>query len=247
LVWNNIFHRKGVEGIAFYIEKNIFPHIRLHKKDPFNQYMWMEISNINSKNIYIAILYFTPINITLYKKKNLDKKCPYNGLEQDIYSLRNNGSILLLGHFNDRTIINQDIILSNVSNPNPLWLDEDLVLTSRYKRNSKHLVNNLFGAKLFKLCSAQDLIICNGIIELSKSNHITYIHGLDNSGVDYVIPNIPMYNQIVDFDLLNDHETDFDHRPLTLTLNLVMHKSPIEEIYGSQKNLIFDKDKVDTF
>jgi hypothetical protein len=26
-----------------------------------------------------------------------------------------------------------------------------------------------------------------------------------------------------------------------------MHKSPIEDIYGSQKHLIFDKDKVDKF
>jgi hypothetical protein len=32
------------------------------------------------------------------------------------------------------------------------------------------------------------------------------IHGLDNNVVDYVISDIPVYNQIVNFDLLNDHE-----------------------------------------
>jgi hypothetical protein len=66
----------------------------------------------------------------------------YNGLEQDIYSLRNESGILLLGDFNVRTTTNQDIILSNDSNPNPLWLDEDLVLIRRYNRNSKDLVEN---------------------------------------------------------------------------------------------------------
>jgi len=71
-----------------------------------------------------------------------NKKMSYNGLEQDIYSLRNESGILLLGDFNVRTTTNQDIILSNDSNPNPLWLDEDLVLIRRYNRNSKDLVEN---------------------------------------------------------------------------------------------------------
>jgi hypothetical protein len=153
----------------------------------------------------------------------------------------------LLGDFNARTTTNQAIILSNDSNPNPLWLDEDLVLASRYKRNSEDLVENLFGTKLIKLCSSQDLIICNGLMKWPKSNQMTCIHGLGSSVIDYVIYDIPIYNQIVNFDILNDHEPDSDHRPLTLTLNFVMHKIPIEENYDNQKHLIFDKNKVDLF
>lgn len=97
--------------------------------------MWLEISNINAKNIYIAICYFAPIISTFFKKNNLDKNCPYNGLEHDIYSLINEGIILLLSDFNARTTTSQAIILSNDFNPNPIWLDEDFVLASRYKRN----------------------------------------------------------------------------------------------------------------
>jgi hypothetical protein len=37
------------------------------------------------------------------------------------------------------------------------------------------------------------------------------------------------------------------NRPLTLTLNFVIHKSPIKENYDNQKHLIFDKNKVDLF
>jgi hypothetical protein len=52
--------------------------------------------------MYISICYFAPINSTFYKKNNLDNNCPYNNLEQDIYSLENEGNILLLGDFNAR-------------------------------------------------------------------------------------------------------------------------------------------------
>jgi hypothetical protein len=63
----------------------------------------------------------------------------------------------------------------------------------------------------------------------SNSNQMTCIHGLGSSVMDYVISDIPVSNQIVNFDLLNDHEPNSDHRPLTLTLNFSMHKIPIEE------------------
>ena len=61
---------------------------------------------------------------------------------------------LLLGDFNARTTTNQIIILSNNSNPNPLWLYENLVLASKYKRNSGDLVNILFDTEVMKLCSS---------------------------------------------------------------------------------------------
>jgi hypothetical protein len=85
--WNKKSSHRGVGGIACYIKMNISPHIQLHKKDPLNQYIWMEISDINAKNIYIEICYFTPINSTFYTKNNLDKNCPYKILEQDIFAM----------------------------------------------------------------------------------------------------------------------------------------------------------------
>jgi hypothetical protein len=45
---------------------------------------------------------------------------------------------------------------------------------------------------------------------------MTCIHGLGSSVVDYVISDIPVSNQITNFDVFNDHETDFIHTPLTL-------------------------------
>ena len=54
--------------------------IRLYKKDPFNSYMWMEISNINGKNMCVwgknmcvCVCYFAPINSRFYMQHNLDK------------------------------------------------------------------------------------------------------------------------------------------------------------------------------
>jgi hypothetical protein len=74
---------------------------------------------------------------------------------------------------------------------------------------------------------------------------MTCIHGLGSSVVDYVIFDIPVSNQITTFDLLNDHEPDSDHKPLTLTLKFSMHRSTIEENSNNQRNLRFDKSKVD--
>jgi hypothetical protein len=97
------------------------------------------------------------------------------------------------------------------------------------KRRFEDLIENLFGIELVKLCSSQDLIICNGVMKWPNSNHMTCIHGLGSSVVDYVISDIPVSNQITTFDLLNDHEPDSDHKPLTLTLKFSMHRSTIEE------------------
>ena len=124
-----------------------------------------------------------------------------------------------MGDFNARTSSNQAIILSNYTNPNPLWLDEDIALASRYKRSSEDLGENLFGSELVKLCSAQDLIICNGLMKWPNSSRMTCIHGLGSSVVDYVISDIPLYNEIINFDILINHEPDSDHRPLIITLN----------------------------
>ena len=80
-----------------------------------------------------------------------------------------------------------------------------------------------------------------------KSNQMTCIHGLGSSVVDYVIFDIPVSNQIATFDLLNNHELDSDHKPLTLNLKFSVHRSTIEYNYDHQRNLCFEKSKVDIF
>ena len=72
-----------------------------------------------------------------------------------------------------------------------------------------------------------------------KSNHMTCTHGLGSSVVDYKIFDIPVSNQIVIFDLLNDLEPDIDHIPLTLTLKFSMHRSHIKEKSNLVKGLSF--------
>ncbi len=76
---------------------------------------------------------------------------------------------------------------------------------------------------------------------------MTCIHGLGSSVVDYVISDLPLYNEMINFDILNDHEPDSDHRLLLITLNFAMHRVPMENNTYNQKNLIFDKNKKDLF
>jgi hypothetical protein len=161
--------------------------------------------------------------------------------------LKNESNILLLGDFNAMTATKQTTLLSIDSNHNPLWLDEDLVLSNSYKRSYEDLIENLFGTELVKLCSSQDLIICNGVMKWPNSNQLTCIHGIGSNFIDYVISDIPISNQITTFNLLNDHEPDSDHKPLTLTLKFSMNKSTIEENSNNQRQLHFDKSKVELF
>jgi hypothetical protein len=67
---------------------------------------------------------------------------------------------------------------------------------------------------------------------------------MGSSVVYYEVQDIPIYNQIVNFNILNDHEHDSNHRPLTLTINFIMHKKPFEDNYDNQRNFIFYKIKV---
>jgi hypothetical protein len=69
------------------------------------------------------MLFFTHKLISLYKKNNLNKNGPFNGLEHDISYLRTEDTIIFLGDFNVRISNKRAIILSNISNHDPLWLD----------------------------------------------------------------------------------------------------------------------------
>ena len=48
----------------------------------------MGITYINDKKIVQIFLYFVLINANYYENNNLDKICPYNGLEHYISSFR---------------------------------------------------------------------------------------------------------------------------------------------------------------
>ena len=97
------------------------------------------INKPTQKSVIFPLLILTSIRKTIQIKN-----CPSNGLENNISILRNEGNILLMGDFNARTSSNQAILLSNLANPNPLWLDEDITLAKRYKRSSEDLGDNFF-------------------------------------------------------------------------------------------------------
>ena len=58
-IWNKRSCRRGIVGIACYIRKNISPHVRFYKKDPYNQFIWIDITKINDEKTYIVICYIS--------------------------------------------------------------------------------------------------------------------------------------------------------------------------------------------
>lgn len=137
----------------------------------------------------------------------------------------------LMGEFNAQTLSNQAIFFSNYSNRNRVWLDPYLELANRYKIILDDLGENLFGSKLVKLCSAQDIIICNGLPRRLNYIQMAFIHGLGSSVADYVIYDIPLYNKLKYFEIFNDYEPNCDHTPLIIILNISTHSDLIEENY----------------
>ena len=59
-IWNKRSYRRGIRGIACYIRKNISPHASIYETDPYNQYICIEITDINDKKKLHSNLLFPP-------------------------------------------------------------------------------------------------------------------------------------------------------------------------------------------
>ena len=62
-LWSTLNKRsscRGIGGIACYIKNNISPHARVYKNDPYNQYSWIEFTDIYDKKILHSNLLFHP-------------------------------------------------------------------------------------------------------------------------------------------------------------------------------------------
>ena len=57
----------------------------------------------------------------------------------------------------------------------------------------------------------------------------------------------PYTKKIVNFNILNNHHPDSNHKPSTLTQNFEKNIRPVKGYYNNQKRLIFDKHKSDSF
>jgi len=130
-----------------------------------------------------------------------------------------------------------------------LWLDEDGHLANRFKRKSEDIIENLFGTELLKLCSSQDLIICNYINKWPLSSQMNCSHGLGSTIMDYAISDIHVLNHITNFELLNGYESNFDsdHRSLSLSINLAMHTTHMQENKERKNHIHFDRSKANLF
>lgn len=136
-------------------------------------------------------------------------------------------------------------MLSNYYNLDQLWLDEDGNLYNQFKRNSEDIIENLFNIELLKNCSSQDLVIRNEINKWPLSHQMTCFHGLGSSVMDQSIFDTHFLDRIKNFELLNRHEPDSNHKPLSLSPNLVMHTTHMQETNKSKRHIHFNRSNVD--
>ena len=125
-----------------------------------------------------------------------------------------------MGILNAQTSRKQATLLSKVSMLNPRWLDKGPDLHCWYKVIFSYLGEILFSSELIKICSTQYLISCNRKMKWPKSSHMTCIHGIGSVVVDYDIFNIPLYNKMINLNILKYYEPNSNNRTLIVTLNI---------------------------
>lgn len=72
-------------------------------------------------------------------------------------------------------------------------------------------------------------------------------HGLGGSVMDYAIYDTHVLNRIANFELLNGFEPNYDHRPISLSLNLGMHTTHMQETGERKRHIHLDGSKVVLF
>jgi len=222
-VWNELTKSgKGHGGVTILVRKECEKFIKIEKKDPNNQYIWMKVVDGES-TIWIAACYFAPYGSKVYKKRCLNREDPYEALKIDMTKYGATGKIILLGDFNARTSNNQALCFSKEErqNSNPLWLEEEE--KQRWKRVSQDSKGGVsfFGANLLGFCCLHDLIICNGINTLPRSGAFTCHTYNGQSVVDYVIGSQSIIPKIIEVEIGGcPLELKSDHSPIYIKLGM---------------------------
>lgn len=208
---------RGSGGIAVFVKQNLCYGITLHKTANEN-ILWLKLkkSFFNfPKDIYLGTVYFSPVN---YERSH---KLDYlNDLENDLINISTMGEIILMGDFNSRTGILQDVLESN----RILELENLDSSESRYKpylkqRNSQDYTSDKRGERLIELCLSLELSILNGRKIGDSFGMKTCFNWNGSSVVDYVISSNNIFESIRYFRVDSLQPTFSIHCPVSFSMH----------------------------
>ena len=191
-----------------------------------NDLVWVclkkEFFNTN-EDIYIAVVYLSPINSTYAKRLDYDV---FDVLEQEIAKFSSKGQVIVMGDFNARTSTFPDCITDSARNVpilDSVMCDESYVCR---KSQDSTMTNCSYGKRLIELCVSSGLKVVNGRIFGDPLGKFTCHKHNGSSLIDYVLADASTLSQIR-YLTVEDYTGDFsDHCMLSfgLAVSITIHK-----------------------
>lgn len=157
-------HAGGRGGVACYFKQEYSPYISSYKDDPLGHYLWVKLDEALGfeKDLFAAVCYFPPTASTAYKGRDrLEPNFPYTNLSNDIFSFsmkKTACDFFVVGDFNSR--------IGDAQAPE--------AHRHGLARESADKSINKFGLPLMDVCDKNDLIVCNGVTQVSAPDKGVY-------------------------------------------------------------------------
>ena len=215
------FRLPGVHGLSVYISNQLASLCTQINEPDFdcNSVLWIKVSNH-----FILGAVYMPVE----KAKNVWSPEQYSELSLDIFNIKDTYDlpIMLIGDFNGRTGVLNDILLqetnddTNIDNYNyPDILDTFNSLNIPVQRTNKDSKTNNNGKKIIEMCKLTELCILNGRFGADKN---VGKNTFDNkTTIDYIICSPDLFSNIIDFSVdIFDRLLSDKHNPLNITINV---------------------------
>ena len=161
-------HRKAKRnsgGLVIYIKQHLYNSVIISKIARDRVWMRIKAPIINAnRDVYICALYVPPID----SSSMLTSDSPWDEIQSEIIKFNKQGDLISIGDFNARSGNFQHGIFDPIIDDydeSPYEPENNFVPTVDYEapaRVSMDTTINAYGHDLISICSANNLIICNG-------------------------------------------------------------------------------------
>ena len=119
-------------------------------------------------------------------------------------------------------------------------------LTNSQNRCSCDITVNTTRRKLIKLCNNHSLSVANGQIPGDRVGNYTCFNNGGASVVDYLLTEIPLHKNILDFKVLSP-EFDSKHPPITTTFKIFELRTEKKKLFNLPKAYKWDSQRGEIF
>ena len=228
--------RRKSGGIALLIKSELQPYVKVERNHFSKLVLWFSISHklmSTESDVYCGVVYIPPVG-SRYANED-----PFSELyaEMNRYCA-DSSSIILMGDFNSRTGVQEDIFCSDefLSDIHGLeFIEQELndVKTSflqnkiSLRRESDDKSVNHYGTQMIRFCKYNDLYILNG--RVGRSMHNAKYTCKDSSVIDYFLCSSSLFHVLCDLEVLDFSSLYSDaHCPISLTLQRCLLPSNTE-------------------